>query len=267
MTAPGGVGLYSIGVRGMEVPQLLEWAAEQGVPFVHLRGGPRGFDLARQTPDVLAHWRRAAQQWVPVTGVTADLDLTDLFALAAPERARARAELERLAAAADALGAGWVRLLGRTVPKGPLLKAMLGSRLPQARLPLLVELHHPGWLAPETLGALEEMLGRWPQLRLLADTTQLAAARPAANGDADAALERVLHFTRVLHLSDDGTGLDAAGRNLVAARARRRIADGQHMEVAVEWTGQPRTPQACLSRYRDACREWPQRVGPPPCRP
>ncbi|MFF4934558.1 AP endonuclease [Streptomyces griseofuscus] len=249
------------------MPELLEWAAEQGVPFVHLRGGPRGCDVARQAPDVLARWRRAAQRWVPVTGVTADLDLTDLFALAAPERERARAELECLAAAADALGAGWVRLLGRTVPKGPLLEAMLGSRLPQARLPLLVELHHPGWLAAEAVDALEEMLKRWPHLRLLADTTQLAAARSAASGDADTALERVLHFTRVLHLSDDGTGLDAAGRNLVAARALRRIADGQHMEVAVEWTGQPRTPQACLSRYLDACREWAQRVGPPLGRP
>ncbi|MDR3034104.1 MAG: phosphotransferase [Kitasatospora sp.] len=265
MTAPGGVGLYSIGVRGLGVPQLLQWAAGEGVPFVHLRGGPRGVDLVEQGPDVLAQWRRAAQRWAPVTGVTADLDLTDLFAPFEPERARARAELERLSAAAAELGAGWVRLLGRAVPKGPLLEAMLGAEFPQTVVPLLVELHHPDWLAPETLDALEEMLGRWPRLRLLADTTQLAAARPAAGGDADAdaALERVLGFTQVLHLSDDGTGLDPEGRELVAERARRRIADGRPMEVAVEWTGQPRTPQACLSRYRNACRLWAQRADPP----
>ncbi|MGW1227570.1 hypothetical protein [Streptomyces sp. NPDC002530] len=150
---------------------------------------------------------------------------------------------------------------------GPAAEGNARLPLPRARLPLLVELHHPGWLAPAPLDALERMLGRWPQLRLLADTTQLAAVRRSANGAAETALERVLHFTRVLHLSDDGTGLDPAGRNLVAKLARSRIADGQHMEVAVEWTGQPRTPQACLSCYRDACRAWTRRVGPPPPRP
>ncbi|MFF7098053.1 AP endonuclease [Streptomyces rubradiris] len=266
MSAPG-VGLYSIGVQGLSVPELLEWAAGQGVPFVHLRGGPRGCDLAAQSPDVLAQWRRAALRWVPVTGVTADLDLADLFRLAAPERARARDALERLAAAAAALGAGWVRLLGRTVPQGPLLNAMLGSQLPAARLPLLVELHHPGWLAPEALDALEELLDRWPRLRLLADTAQLAAARPTADGGADAALERVLDFARVLHLSDDGTQADTAGRDLVAGQVRRRIAAGQDLEVAVEWTGQPRTPQACLDRYQEACHRWTQQADPPPHKP
>lgn len=266
MTA-SGVGLYSIGVRGLGVPELLLWAAGEGVPFVHLRGGPRGCDLAAQSPDVLTQWRRAASRWVPVTGVTADLDLTDLFCPAAPERARARAELARLSAAAAALGAGWVRLLGRTVPQGPLLNAMLGSQLPAVRLPLLVELHHPGWLAPDALDALEEMLGRWPRLRLLADTAQLAAARPTAGGGADEALERILDFTRVLHLSDDGTQADAVGRDLVAGRARRRITGGQDLEVAVEWTGQPRTPQACLERYRDACHRWTQSADPQPHKP
>lgn len=266
MTA-AGIGLYSIGVRGMDVPELLAWAGAHGVPFVHLRGGPRGFDLARQDPEVLAHWRRCGEWFVPVTGVTADLDLADLFALSAPERVRARAELELLVTAGAAIGAGWVRLLGRAVPRGPLLEAMLTGELPKVRLPLLVELHHPGWLAPAALGALETLLGRWPRLRVLADTSQLAAALPSAGGDGDAALERVLALSRVLHLSDDGRGLDAAGRALVAGRARDRIGGGQGIEVAVEWTGQPRTAQACLDRHQDAFRWWAKRAPTPPRRP
>jgi hypothetical protein len=262
-----GIGLYSIGVRGLDVPELLEWAGAQGVPFVHLRGGPRGFDLARQSPEVLAHWRRCGESFVPVTGVTGDLDLADLFALSAPERARARAELELLTAAAAAIGAGWVRLLGRTVPRGPLLAAMLTGELPVSRLPLLVELHHPGWLAPSALDALETLLERWPRIRVLADTSQLAAALPSAVGEGDEALERVLDLSRVLHLSDDGGGLDAAARALVARRARDRVGSGQGIEVAVEWTGQPRTAQACLDRHREARRWWAQRSGAPPRRP
>ncbi|WP_329453648.1 AP endonuclease (plasmid) [Streptomyces sp. NBC_01724] len=261
-----GIGLYSIGVRGLDVPELLEWAGAQGVPFVHLRGGPRGFDLARQPQEVLARWRRCGESFVPVTGVTADLDLADLFALSVPERARARAELELLAVAAAAIGAGWVRLLSRAVPQGPLLAAMLTGKLPVSRLPLLVELHHPSWLAPAALGALERLLELWPRTRILADTSQLAAALPSADGKGDVALERVLDLSRVLHLSDDGSGLDAAGRAVVAERARDRIGSGQGIEVAVEWTGQPRTPQACLDRHREACRWWAQSSGAPPRR-
>ncbi|WP_079054301.1 phosphotransferase enzyme family protein [Streptomyces graminilatus] len=51
-----------------------------------------------------------------------------------------------------------------------------------------------------------------------------------------------------MHLSDDGSGLDAAVRALVAGRARDWIADGQSIEVTVEWTTQPRTTQARLDR-------------------
>ncbi|MEU0103306.1 AP endonuclease [Streptomyces sp. NPDC006267] len=262
-----GIGLYSIGVRGLDVPELLEWAGAQNVPFVHLRGGPRGFELARQSPQVLARWRRCGESCVPVTGVTADLDLADLFAPPVPERARARTELELLAAAAAAIGARWVRLLGRTVPRGPLLAAMLTGELPQIQLPLLVELHHPGWLAPAALDALETLLERRPQIRVLADTAQLAAALFSAGSTGEAGLERVLDLSRVLHLSDDGSGRDAAGRALVAQRARDRIGSGQDIEVAVEWTGQPRTKQACLDRYREAGRWWAQRSKPPPPRP
>ncbi|MEJ8654781.1 AP endonuclease [Streptomyces sp. MS1.AVA.3] len=261
------VGLYSIGVRGLSVPDLLAWAAHQGIPFVHLRGGTRGYDLARQKIATLDCWRRCAQRFVPITGVTADLDLADLFDLTAPARARARAELERLATTAAALGAGWVRLLGRTVPQGRLLQAMRSGALPAVAVPLLVELHHPDWLAPAMLATLEELLGRWPQLRLLADTAQLAAAVPSAGGDTNMALERVLRRARVLHLSNDGTGLDTAGHRMIAARAAHRIAGGQDIEVAVEWTGQPRTTQVCLGQFRAACHWWAESTAAPPRRP
>lgn len=110
-------------------------------------------------------------------------------------------------------------------------------------------------------------MGRWTRLRVLADTSQLAAALPSAGGEGDVALGRVLDLSRVLHLSDDGSGLDTAGRAVVAQRTRDRISSRQNVEVAVEWTGQPRTTQACLERHRQACRWWAQRSGAPPRRP
>ncbi|MEE1930662.1 AP endonuclease [Streptomyces sp. TRM 70351] len=210
---------------------------------------------------------RCARQLAPVTGVTANLDLADLFTADEEARARARTELERLDAAGVMLGAGWVRLLGRTVPWGRLFQAMHGGELPEAELPLLVELHHPDWLEPAALNALEVLLERWPRLRLLADTAQLAAAVPSAGPGADAALQRVLGFARVVHLSDDGFGLDTAGHRMVAARAAQRIAGGHGIELAVEWTGRRRTAQACLERYRSACRWWAEYGSTSPARP
>jgi hypothetical protein len=253
MSAPT-VGLYSISVRGLDVPELLAWAADEQIPFVHLRGGPRGVDLARRDTATLAHWRGCARESVPVTGVSADLDLADLFDPGEDARAVAERELLGLARAAEALGAGWVRLLARTPPAA--VDAFRGRSLPTAAVPLLAELHHPGWLTEAALTALEELLDRSAQFGLLADTAQLGAAVDAAGQDAAARLERVLPRTQVLHLSDSGQGLDSPGHQAVAERAAARIAAGQAIEVAVEWTGQPRTPTECLTRYRAAAAWW-----------
>ncbi|MFH0246103.1 AP endonuclease [Streptomyces sp. HK10] len=254
------VGLYSIGVRGLRVPELLQWAGSESIPFVHLRGGPRGCDLTGQPRQTLHHWRHLARQaGVPVTGVTGDIDVGEVFAPSRTVRERARAELERLADAAAVLGAGWVRLLGRTVPRPPLPQ----EDMPAPAVPVLVELHHPAWLTPAALETLHILLERRPRLRLLADIVQLAAALPSAGSQADAALERVLDATGVLHLSDDGAGLARPGRERVAALAAARIARGQDIEVAVEWTGQPRTPAACLARYQAARAWWAERTASP----
>ncbi|MCC9309168.1 sugar phosphate isomerase/epimerase [Kitasatospora sp. RB6PN24] len=253
MNAPG-VGLYSISVRGLDVPELLAWAAAERIPFIHLRGGPRGVDLARRAPATLAHWRHCARKSVPITGVSADLDLADLFAPDPGTRAAAVRELVGLARAAKALGAGWVRLLACILPADA--GAFRGRSLPSVGVPLLAELHHPGWLTETALATLEELLDRSPQLGLLADTAQLGAAFHAAGAGAGDHLERVLARTRVLHLSDSGRGLDEPGHRVVAEFAQARIAAGQEIEVAMEWTGQPRTRTECLTRHREAAAWW-----------
>ncbi|MBI1758281.1 MAG: hypothetical protein HYR62_03515, partial [Actinobacteria bacterium] len=172
MSAPG-VGLYSISVREPDVPALLTWAAGEGIPFVHLRGGPRGFDLGRRDLAALRRWRRIADDLVPITGVTADVDLADLLTEDHTIRSAAREQTLRLADAAAALGAGWLRLLARIPLTDCHLSALREGVVPLAAVPLLVELHHPDWLAPTAFAAMEEVLDRCPQIRLLADTAQL----------------------------------------------------------------------------------------------
>lgn len=246
------IGLYSIGVRGMDVPELLTWAHSAEVPFMHLRGGPRGFDLTRRDTRTLRAWRRRTKETVPITGVTADLDLSDLFTGHRADEQRARAELARLADAAAELGAGWVRILARIPLAGP-----IRSTMPETAVPLLVELHHPDWLTPGPMATMRELLAHCGQIRLLADTAQLAAALPRAGEHDRSALTWVLARTGVLHLSDDSGGPAAGGRAAdVAADAARRIAAGQRIEVAAEWTGSDRSPATCLARYKTAASWW-----------
>lgn len=242
------VGLYSIGVRGLEVPDLLAWAHRHGLGFVHLRGGPRGFDLARRETAEVERWRRAAAERVPITGVTADLDLADLHHPDPAHRSWALRELENLARAARAVGANWVRLLARTPLSTPLTAPV------DAGMPLLVELHHPAWWEAAPHRFLLDLLDEDPGVAVLADTAQLAHAQSVIGPGVEQRWEQVAARAQVLHLSDNGSGLDP-GHARIARSLARRIHAGQQVEVAVEWTGPDRTRAVCLRRYR-ALRRW-----------
>ncbi|MFD4577418.1 sugar phosphate isomerase/epimerase family protein [Streptomyces sp. NPDC058417] len=254
------VGLYSISVRGLDVPDLLSWAAHHGIPFVHLRGGKRGYDLAAQDASTLARWREASTRTVPVTGVTADTDLADLLSTDPALRRQARREVHRLADAARAVGAGWLRLLARHPLKTTDFAADSSWMLDGLEVPLLIELHDPQWLAERPHAAMVCLLQRQPRLHLLADTAQLAQAFVEPDdGRTAERLDGLGPWIKVLHLSDPGPGLVGPGHSVVADHVMRRITDGQRIEVAVEWTGADRTPAAALTRYRDHTAWWSRR--------
>ncbi|OLT26838.1 hypothetical protein BJF83_20250 [Nocardiopsis sp. CNR-923] len=252
--AEPGIGLYSISVRGLEVPDLLGWARAEGVAFVHLRGGTRGYALTERDAATLKHWRAVTEQTVPITGVTADTDLAELLDTDATVRDRARRSLGRMAWAAASLGAGWVRLLART-PLDPAMVQRAGA-VPVMAVPLLVELHHPAWLTPAPATALGRLLDQSPHLRVLADTAQLAAMLTTVGPHTVAGLDRVIAATNVLHLSDQGHGLRHPGHAQIATAIARRLDDDHEIEVAVEWTGPDRSPATALDRYRAATAWW-----------
>lgn len=243
------VGLYSISVRGLAVPDLLAWAHTHGMGFVHLRGGPRGFDLGRRDRGELRDWCTAAREAVPITGVTADVDAAQVYDPDPRQRHQAREELADLVEASQVVGAGWVRLLARHA-----LTELVGGPV-QTSLPLVVELHHPGWLDEAPQRVLDEVFTRHG-MGLLADTAQLAHALAEAGEGAADRLERLWPHVRVLHLSDDGSGLDEAGHALVARRVAERIHAGQTVEVALEWTGPDRTPHTCARLHRSHTAWW-----------
>lgn len=243
------VGLYSIGVRGLEVPGLLTWAHRHGLGFVHLRGGPCGFDLTRRPPDAWERWRLAAAGTVPITGVTADLDLADIHpAAAAP--GRARRELEHLARAAAAVGAGWVRLLARHPVTTPVPAPV------DLAVPVVIELHHPAWWEAAPHRVLLDLLDADPGIGVLADTAQLAHARTVHGPDMEKRWGAVADRVRVLHLSDNGTGATTGGHEQAARDLAARIHTGQRVEVAMEWTGPDRSRAVCLDRHRSLTRWW-----------
>jgi hypothetical protein len=254
------VGLYSIGIRGLGVSALLSFAAANDVPFIHLRGGPSGYDLARQGKTRLARWARQARGDVPVTMVTADLDLAD-FLPPGPQR-RDEEELARLADAAESLGAATVRLLARQPPAGrtwdhPYLQDIAA----QSGTCILVELHHPDWFTPPGQAMLGTLLGESRTCGVLLDTAQFHdAITGSAQSSADSCLHELVARTRAVHLADTGAGLADAGHTRAGHVALAAIRSGHQAEVAFEWTGPDRNPGACFARYQAALAWW-QRLG------
>ena len=113
-----------------------------------------------------------------------------------------------------------------------------------------------GW-TPAGIDRLEDVAHADPRIRLLADTGQAAAGFAALSEPAASAIaRRVLAMSAVIHLSDGGSGLSAAGHAQLAGEAQDLLAAGQPLEVAFEWTGALRTAPACLSRYHAACAWW-----------
>ena len=256
VTETASVGLYSISVREPDVTTLLSWAARHTIPFLHLRGGERGYDLLTQDAGKLRRWRDASIATVPITGVTTDTDLADLLDQRHTPRRQATEDVRRLADAAHALGAGWVRLLARRplglVPDG-------GLDHVSTAVPLLVELHDPRWLTPGHHGALLRLLRAQPHLRLLADTAQLGRALARCGDRAEERLDQLGAWVDVLHLSGSGEGLADPGSERVADHIAGRVAGGQQVEVAVEWTGADRAPATALARYHDHSAWWHRR--------
>ncbi|MGB6163306.1 MAG: hypothetical protein WCF33_19055 [Pseudonocardiaceae bacterium] len=250
MTEP--VGLYSIGIRDLDVPEILTLALEHQVPFVHLRGGPRGYDLARCDDTTLSRWARHSWASVPITLVTADLDIAQ-FQPTSPSYQHARAELDRLSRASAILGAHAVRLLARH----PVRDAVAGTvALPDLRdrhgLAILVELHDPSWFTPAALITVRAVCDAPAGVGLLVDSGQVHRAWSALGVLDELVLTELVARASIVHLCDNGSGLGGTGHHLLAAA----IAAGGAVEVGFEWTGPDRSPAGCLARYRAAVSWW-----------
>ncbi|MEV4199349.1 TIM barrel protein [Micromonospora globbae] len=260
MTAstPAAVGLYSIGIGGIDLEDLLALAVAHQVPFLHLRGGRRGFDLARRDTATLDRWARCCRVSVPITVVAADLDLVDFARPDTQAYQQASTELDRLGHAAAALGAYAIRLLARrVVDQRQWADLAVPNLVARYGLTTLVELHDPAWFTAQTLAALAAHLDRAPWLALLIDTAQVHRAwLRSDNPDRPSVDVSVLvPHTRAVHISDNGEGLTGTGHRIVA-RTFGRMGDDSPVEVAFEWTGADRSPQGCLARYRRAAAWW-----------
>jgi hypothetical protein len=260
--AQAGLGLYSIGVRGLDAGELLAFARRHRVPFIHLRGGPRGYDLARWNRDELAALATLSQQSTPITIVTADLDLASFIDPGSEHFRRATAELDRLTGAAAILGAGAVRLLARHVlHDAEWQTVVLPEFVAERGLVTLLELHDPGWFTSQAMAGLVAFLDGAAQLALLLDSAQVAEAE-RRNRDAltAASLAALARCARVVHLCDTGAGLDDVGRRILAGAATTGAVAERRLELAFEWTGADRSPAACLAAYH-AAAEWSRKTG------
>ncbi|MGH3720379.1 MAG: hypothetical protein ACRDRI_16350 [Pseudonocardiaceae bacterium] len=252
MTYSRPVGLYSIGLRGLEVTEVLAACAEHQVPFVHLRGGPRGHNLAGQDRATLSRWARHAEHSAPVTLVTADLDLAQFGQPGSEGYRNACTELDRLAEATTILGATAIRLMGHHPPdSGRMIVPDLQHRY---GIVTLVEPHDPRWFTPAALTTLESVLHANAGLGLLLDSGQVHRALCCLGSLPAPVLEALVRHARVVHWSDSGHGLDGAGHRLLAVATRARVGEG--VAFGFEWTGPDRSAATCLARYRSAVSWW-----------
>lgn len=252
------LGLYSIGIRSIPLEDLLALAANHHIPFLHLRGGPRGFDLASRDTATLERWACHSRASAPITAVTADLDLLDLVRPGTLAYRQASAEFDLLGHAAALLGARAVRLLARRVAdQRQWADLAVPNLVARYGLTTLVELHDPAWFTARTLASVAAYLDRVPWLALLIDTTQVHCAwQHSDHRDCFADnLSALVPHTRAVHLSDCGQGLTGTGHRVVA-QAFGHPGPDDPVEVAFEWTGADRSPQGCLARYRRAVEWW-----------
>jgi len=248
-----GLGLYSIGVRGLAVPDLLTWCATNDIPFLHLRGGRRGHDLAAVSDSVLDAWRTVADHTVPITMVTAEVILDDLLHDDPAVGEAARRHLRQTTAAAHRLGSRWVRVLTGELPS---IHQINELAVPDLGLAVLLELHAPSWWTPPGIGVLDALAAAWPQATVLADSAQAQNAFAVHGEQASSAVVEITRRAAVVHLSDNGNGIVGPGHDIVARCARFTQASTCAPEVAFEWTGPDRTSDICLHRYRTALACW-----------
>lgn len=246
------LGLYSIGIREISVPALLDAAATCSAGFLHLRGGPRGYDLPQRTDAELRGWRRHADHaGVPITMVTADTELSDLFSERSTVVAAARCDLDHVARAATLLGASMVRILATRPPSvPPRCLARVPGLSPSLRI--VIELHHPGWFAPAADTMHRKGVGTGG-CALLLDSAQVHAA---AIGYDVSQVWDLMRLAGVVHLSDTGHGLAGEGHDVTIRAARAAMLRGQPLQVGFEWTGAERTEDQCLRRFGIARARW-----------
>lgn len=262
-STPTAVGLYSIGIRSIDLEDLLALAVTHEVPFLHLRGGPRGFDLGRQDTATLTRWARCCLQVnVPITVVTADLDLADFTRPGTQAYQQASAELDLLGHAAAVLGAPAIRLLARrALDQRQWVDLTVPDLTARYGLTTLIELHDPKWFTAQAVASMAAHLGRAPWLGLLMDTAQVHEAWRCSDrpDDLAARVSALVPHTRAVHISESGDDVPSAGLRIVA-QAFGHGNDDNRAEIAYEWTGADRSPQSCLARYRRAVAWWRSRV-------
>lgn len=244
------IGLYSIGARDLGMPDLMTWAADASIPFVQLRGGARGHAVLERPLRELERWREVTQSTCPITLVTSDATLGELTGADPNPRAAAQRVLDLTCEAAAVLGARRVRILADM----PAEATKHSIHPPGLDISLVIELHHTSWWTETGLNTVAALVCGEPGIRLLADSAQAAAGlAPHEPHEARQLATRVIALSDVLHLSDDGSGLDAHGHALLVEAARDADVN---LEIGFEWTGEPRTAEACLRRYHAACAWW-----------
>ena len=252
------LGFYSIGFGNIPFQMLSKVASDEHIPFLHLRGGARGYNLAQLSEFELERFRKAFEGVVKITLVTTDIDIQDFLA-DGTERRKVVKELRRLSHAAEYLGAQAIRLMGRRALGQSEWLAVKHEIAASGCMPLVIELHDKSWFQEEKILCLLDFCLSW-NMGVLLDSQQitLATMKEDCRGLRNA-LRKIRPIVKAIHLSDSGYGLAAPGNCLVASVARQ-AKQSAPIEHAFEWTGEDRSLKAALAAYGRAFEYWQKAI-------
>ncbi|XUY30481.1 hypothetical protein RMR21_025705 (plasmid) [Agrobacterium sp. rho-8.1] len=251
MHAP--LGFYSIGLANINLKALARIAKDHSLPFIHLRGGQRGYDFASWTERKLEMLPGIANLLPPVTVVTTEIDITD-SSLSLPVQ-NPPDNLLRLCHAADLFGANTLRLTARGYVSCNSWTELIHRWGSVTNKKFVVELHDPLWFNPSAAATFVKRCER-AFIGILIDSQQVSlACRQFGVVQTEEALAIYEPIVRFAHVTDPGSGLTSPGTkmvfNLIAnARAVHPI------EAVFEWTGADRSPERATMAYAVAAQVW-----------
>lgn len=246
---PINMGFYSIGLGLTPISELIDKIKIEGIPFLHLRGGAKGYNLLSLSKADLSLFIDICKRGPKVTMLTSDFSLSDFFDVNISFHA-INSELNSYLEIAHLLSASSLRVLATEIIDAPPINVKIP--LMSSRIKFTIELHNPYWFTPQSAEIINNICNE-NNVYILLDSGQVHEACKV-HGYLKVK-ESILIFidkVNIIHISDNGFGVDDTGHHLVFTLINAFFKFKSEVEIAFEWTGMDRSSKSAFLAYHKA---------------